>query len=76
MMALLHGLLTIFDSTQESWSIYIERLDQYFTANGVTNNDKKQAILLLAKENRSNKSYAKIITLVGDSYDPKPLVIV
>ena len=32
----LHGTAPVFDSTQEEWAEYVERLDSYFIANNIT----------------------------------------
>ena len=40
-----HGTLTE-DDMQEDWSEYIERLEFYFEANGVSDGEKQRAILL------------------------------
>ena len=45
-MAAIHGHLGEFDSTQEEWETYTERLEQYFTANDVQDAGKQRAILL------------------------------
>ena len=46
----LHGSIGSFDSSQEDWLSYTERLQQYFTANDIKNDEgsaaKKRAILL------------------------------
>ena len=41
-----HGTVDAFDSSKEQWSSYTERLEFYFTANGITDAAKKRAILL------------------------------
>ena len=42
----LHGMAPVFNSTQEEWTEYIERLDSYFIANDLTDPAKKRAILV------------------------------
>jgi hypothetical protein len=42
----LHGTVIPFDATQEEWGEYAERLEHYFTANDITSEDKRRAILL------------------------------
>ena len=39
----IHGTIGQFDSTQKDWTSYIERLQQYFTANDVAE-DKQRAM--------------------------------
>ena len=41
-----HGTLATFNLREEDWSEYVERLSFYFTANGITGDFKKRAILL------------------------------
>ena len=84
-----HGTLSVYDSTAEPWTIYVERLNQYFIANDVEDSSKKRAILLavcgsktfqlirsLTEEDPTSKPYDDVVQLVTDYYDPKPSVIV
>ena len=41
-----HGKIGEFDTTLESWDTYIERLELYFVANGITEAERKRAVLL------------------------------
>ena len=41
-----HGALAAFNPQEEDWSEYTERLTFYFTANGITTDAKKRAVLL------------------------------
>lgn len=43
-----HGIVAPFHSAQEDWCDYTERLHHYFTANVITGEDKRRAILLTA----------------------------
>ena len=43
-----HGVLSEFDNAKEEWQLYVERMEQYFSANDVTAAGKKRAILLSA----------------------------
>ena len=45
-MAAVHGSLAPFDSAVEDWTEYIERLQFYFDANGISDAAKQQAVLL------------------------------
>ena len=45
-MAAVHGSIGPFESSAEDWTSYTERLQQYFIANEVDNEDKKRALLL------------------------------
>ena len=40
-----HGALAAFNPQEEDWSEYSERLIFYFTANGITTDAKKRAVL-------------------------------
>ena len=42
----IHGALAAFNPQEEDWSEYTERLTFYFTANGITTDAKKRAVLL------------------------------
>ena len=44
----LHSTTPVFDSTQEEWVEYVERLDSYFLANDIWDPAKKRAILVNA----------------------------
>ena len=41
-----HGSVGEFQSAQEDWLAYVDRLQQYFTANDVDKEEKQRAILL------------------------------
>ena len=43
-----HGSISEFCAEKENWKSYIERLQQYFTANDVDSTEKQRAILLSA----------------------------
>ena len=43
-----HRTVPVFDTTQEEWIEYTERLENYFLANDITDAAKKKAILLNA----------------------------
>ena len=73
----------------EDWDAYIERLEQYFAANDITDAAKQKNILLCAcgpatyammkrlctPEKPSAKTFAELKKLVKDHVNPKPLVI-
>ena len=73
----------------EDWTQYVERLDQYFEANEITDEGKKRATFLtvvggktysllsnlLAPEKPSSQSYADLVRAVKEHIDPAPLVI-
>ena len=86
-MAALHGTIGEFNSTQETWQSYVERVQQYFVANDVTTPEKQWAVLLsavggptyqlirniLAPTKLKDKS---IVAAVRSHHDPRPSVIV
>ena len=45
-MTAVHGSLAAFNSNTKEWTEYIERLEFYFTANGITDGTKQHAVLL------------------------------
>ena len=85
-----YGVVAQFDSSQEDWIEYIERLENYFVANEVTDEGKRRAILLTAVGRqtyhvirnlavpRSPKelTYAEIVETVTTHYNPKPSPII
>ncbi|KAL5491807.1 hypothetical protein EMCRGX_G017171 [Ephydatia muelleri] len=70
-----HGNLGVFDRDLEDWASYCERVEQYFIANGISNADRKRAILLsvcgpgtfklirnlIAPDKPSDKSFEQIV---------------
>ena len=64
----LHGALSSYDLTKQSWSIYIEQLNQYFITNDVVDTNKKHAILLSAC---GPKTYKLVRSLADDRPDLK-----
>ena len=89
-MATRHGTISEFDNSDEDWTSYTERLEQYYAANDIDSAEKQRAILLsccgpqtyqlvknlLAPEKPLNKTYAEIVQLVGTHLNPKPSIIV
>ena len=88
-MAQLHGKVGEFDSAQEDWTSYIERLEQYFAANDIAD-EKRRAILLtvsgpstykvirnlVAPAKPTDKSFEELVKIVRDHYQLKPSAIV
>ena len=60
-MTTVHGSVGEFSGVTEEWPSYIERLEFYFTANDVEDEDKKHAILLLCC---GSSTYSLIRSLV------------
>ena len=85
-----HGRLGEFDPKDGDWKSYIERANQYFAANEVSNAGKKRAILLscvgdktyriirdvLAPDSPSSISFANIVEKMTDHFQPPPSEIV
>ena len=85
-----YGTIEPLNAETDDWKIYVERLDQYFIANEVTDTAKKRAILLtvcgaptykllrsLVKDgDLMSSSYGELVKLLTDYYNPKPSVIV
>ena len=85
-MAATHGHLGEFDSTQEEWETYTERLEQYFTANDVQDAEKQRAILLsccgastyrliknvLAPNRPTDVPFDDIVTQMRTHFHPTP----
>ena len=85
----LFGNVGEYVKSKESWSQYIERLEQFFTANSIPNEKKASVLLstigatayrtvgnLVAPRKPSEVIYLHIIEVMGDFYNPKPLVTV
>jgi hypothetical protein len=49
------GTLEPFDHQTEEWDRYIERVNNYFVANGIDGNERRAAILLTAVGARNYK---------------------
>lgn len=84
-----YGKLEAYDP-QEEWSQYIERLQFYFEANGVSDEDKQRAILLSVCGSKTYKlirnltmpgkpsdmKFTELVDLVQQHQHPKPSAIV
>ena len=86
---MIHGTVGEFNPTNEDWGSYTERLQQYFAANEVAEGKQKAILLsrcgvatyrliknLTAPAKPTDKSFADLVQLVGDHYNPAPLMIV
>lgn len=82
------GKIEPFDDSIESWSSYIERLEQYFAVNEVENDKKVPALLTLLggktygllrnltlPDKPATKTYDDIVKLLKDHLNPKPLKV-
>ena len=85
-----YGKLEEFDSEKEEWQLYMERLDQYFLANGITDAAKQKAIFLsvcgsktysllrglVHPEKPGDKSLHDLQKVLTEHYTPRPTIIV
>ena len=83
----LAGLLAL---ENDSWIEYTERLEQYFAANEITDNNKKRAVLLsvcgaktyklirnlVNPRKPTDKSFGELVNLVKNHLNPRPSSIV
>lgn len=72
--------------SDETWEIYCERLKHFYSANKITDNDKRKSILLsacgskayklmcnlLAPDKPGDKSFNDLVTLLKQHYNPIP----
>ena len=86
----LYGNVGEFKESEESWTQYVERLDQYFLANEITDEDKQRAILLsvcgsktysllrdiLQPKKPAQTEIKNIIEELKKHYNPRPSEIV
>ena len=89
-MMAVHGTLTAFNPREEDWSEYAERLSFYFSANGITTDAKKRAILLssvgpttfrlmrslVLPDALDSFSFDDLVAKVKNHKEPTPSVIV
>ena len=83
------GQMELFDIEGEDWPTYVERLEQFFTANDVNTAEKKVATLLtvvgaktyamikdlVAPNKPATKTFEELVKILEDHLNPKPLVI-
>ncbi|XP_038064022.1 uncharacterized protein K02A2.6-like [Patiria miniata] len=82
------GRIDPYNSDEEDWPTYVERLEQYFEANNIANERKVSALIsligsktytllknLTAPEKPSSKPYAELIKILTAHLAPRPLVI-
>ena len=89
-MAAYLGIISEFSSTQESWTVHVERLVQYLAANKIEEPDQQRAIPrsvcgpatyrlirnLVSPKKPQEFKFVEIVELVQKHHDPKPSVIV
>ena len=83
------GNIEAYDATSEQWSHYIERLEFFFIANDIENDDKKKAVMLsvcgaetyklfrslCAPGNPTGKTYPQLKNLMKQHLSPTPNII-
>lgn len=88
-MAVKHGNIEEFDINSHNWDEYVERLEHYFVANEVEEENQQRAILLtvcgsktyglirniVSPDKPSDKTYDELITEIRSHLKPKPLII-
>ena len=89
-MAATHGSIGAFDSSEEEWETYVERVEIYLAANKITDAQQKRDVLLsvcgtktyhilrdlLAPTKPSDTSYADIVKCLKAQFNPKQGVAV
>ena len=89
-MAAVLGQVNPFDGEKKEWLQYVERLDYFFVANGITEAVKKRALLLtvvgpatykllrnlVAPAKPDEKTYKELVEVVKEHHNPKPAEIV
>ena len=83
------GQVETFDLQNDDWEEYTEHLEQFFVANGITEQAKKVAVFLkvlggkaytllrnvLAPTKPADKAYGDLVKVMKDHLKPKPLII-
>ena len=86
----LFGNIGEFIEEKESWTQYTERLNQFFRANDIVNEEKKAAIFLstigssaykvlgnlLAPKKPAEESYTRMVEVMKSFYNPTPSVTI
>lgn len=84
------GRVSEFDGTKDDWLEYVERLQQFFLANGITDKDKQRGILLtvvgaatykvlrniLSPAKPGEKTYDELVAALAKHFSPPPSEIV
>ena len=89
-MSTVYGTVSPFDPTTDEWSEYVERLQFYFTANGIKDDSKKRAVLLsncgpstfrllrsiVLPAPLTDFSFSELVSKMKAHREPRPSVIV
>ena len=90
MATMAHGSIGAFDSSEEGWETYVERVELYLAANKITDASQKRDVLLsicgvktyhilrdlLAPQKPSETSYADVVKCLKTHFNPKQGVAV
>lgn len=85
-MSSLLGRIDEYDGTKEEWPQYVERVDHFFAANGITDADKKKSAFLavigpatytlvrnlVSPAKPGEKSYDELVKALKDHFHPTP----
>lgn len=85
-----HGTMVAFSSSQETWTVYIECLQQYFAANKIMDTNQQRAILsvvcgpatyqlicnLVSPTKPTDLKFLELIEIVQKHHNPKLSLIV
>ena len=85
-MSSLLGRIDEFDGTKEDWPQYVERVDHFFDANGITDADKKKSAFLavigpttyalvrnlVSPAKPGEKSYDELVKILKEHFNPTP----
>ena len=84
------GSIEVFDEGDDEWDLYVERLDQYFEANGITDAGRKRGVLLtvcgkrtyklvrdlVSQDKPADKTYDELCEVLSKHSNPKPREVV
>ena len=88
-MAAFHGRLPEFSGAADEWEVFAEQLEHYFAANGIDDDGKQRAIMLIAcgtatykllktlvtPDALTTKTFDELVGLATEHHNPKPSVI-
>ena len=89
-MMVAFGKVNAFNLSQEEWPLYVERLEDVFVANSITDGAKKQAVFLsviggsnykllsslVAPAKPGEKEYSALVNKLTEHFTPTPSEIV
>ncbi len=89
-MAALFGRVSEYEEGKEQWTQYVERLEHFFAANGITENEKKRSVFLsvigpssykllrnlVAPAKPGEKTFDELVAAMKQHHNPTPSEIV